>query len=320
MMEKFAERYFTDNSGSETVSAFRNADSVYLLAFAIIMLATDLHSDQIVNKITFPAWKTNLRGLNDGQDYDPAYLEAVFDRIKAEELKLSDDAITAMGTDARSSDMVSEKQRQTAFKQETEALVQKAKALLSSTQSTASVYVCAKEPMYARPMFEIVWAPMLAAFSTTFEASDDREHILHCLDGFKSCVRVAGIFELETALDTLVSALVRFGGLDDVHVIGEKQCLAIDTLIELAHTDGNHLGPAWKSVLSTIGILRRLHLIGSGSQLDSEEKLEGTKEHVERIQHNAALVARRVRADDLDRVFSHSKCAFIALALYAHFL
>jgi len=38
-MEKFAERYYSDNPGN----VFGNADAVYVLSFAVVMLATDLH-------------------------------------------------------------------------------------------------------------------------------------------------------------------------------------------------------------------------------------------------------------------------------------
>merc|ERR1711972_253394 len=49
LMEKFAARYLECNNQS---SIFASADAAYVLCFSIIMLATDLHSDQIKKKMT----------------------------------------------------------------------------------------------------------------------------------------------------------------------------------------------------------------------------------------------------------------------------
>ena len=46
-MEKFAERFCTQNEG-----VFANADTAYVLAFSLIMLNTDAHSSQIKKRMT----------------------------------------------------------------------------------------------------------------------------------------------------------------------------------------------------------------------------------------------------------------------------
>lgn len=43
LMEKFASRYFENNPGG----VFASADTAYVLAYSIIMLTTDLHSQQV---------------------------------------------------------------------------------------------------------------------------------------------------------------------------------------------------------------------------------------------------------------------------------
>jgi hypothetical protein len=60
IMEKFAEKYFRDNQkfqDAEGKQYFSNADSVFTLAFATIMLATDRHNAMIVDKIELSQWK-----------------------------------------------------------------------------------------------------------------------------------------------------------------------------------------------------------------------------------------------------------------------
>ena len=61
-MEAFAHRYCMCNP--EQVKLFRSPDSVFLLAFAIIMLNTDLHNKSIKaeRKMKLGDFKRNLRG------------------------------------------------------------------------------------------------------------------------------------------------------------------------------------------------------------------------------------------------------------------
>lgn len=49
LMEKFASRYFENNPGG----VFASADTAYVLAYSIIMLTTDLHSQQVYCYINY---------------------------------------------------------------------------------------------------------------------------------------------------------------------------------------------------------------------------------------------------------------------------
>ena len=61
-MEAFAQRYIDDNP--EQVKVFKTPDTVFLLAFAIIMLNTDLHNSSIKaeRKMKLSDFIKNLRG------------------------------------------------------------------------------------------------------------------------------------------------------------------------------------------------------------------------------------------------------------------
>ncbi len=48
----------------------------YVLSYAVIMLNTDHHNSQVKNKMTFEAFCRNLRGVNDNQDFEAAFLQA----------------------------------------------------------------------------------------------------------------------------------------------------------------------------------------------------------------------------------------------------
>lgn len=54
------------------------------------MLNTDAHNSQIKKKMTAKEFVHNNRGINDGQDFPPAFLEDLYSRIVNDEIKLGD--------------------------------------------------------------------------------------------------------------------------------------------------------------------------------------------------------------------------------------
>lgn len=63
---QFAERYCLDNP---EYGYFANADTAYVLAFSIIMLTTDLHNDQVKNKMTKGMSGSNIHTAKRAQNH-----------------------------------------------------------------------------------------------------------------------------------------------------------------------------------------------------------------------------------------------------------
>ena len=59
-MESFAKRYTECHP-----NVFTSVDTAYVLAFSVIMLNTDAHSNQIVNKMTQQEFLRNNRGIGE---------------------------------------------------------------------------------------------------------------------------------------------------------------------------------------------------------------------------------------------------------------
>ena len=78
-MEKFAARYFECNPSKD--HPFASADTAYVLAYSIIMLTTDLHSDRVRKKMTKDEFIKNNRGINDSEDLPNEYLSKIYDEI-----------------------------------------------------------------------------------------------------------------------------------------------------------------------------------------------------------------------------------------------
>lgn len=67
---------------------FESADTVYVLAFSIIMLATDLHSAQVKKKMTKENYINMNKGINENKDLPREFLEHIFDQVAESEIKV----------------------------------------------------------------------------------------------------------------------------------------------------------------------------------------------------------------------------------------
>jgi cytohesin len=87
ILEAFATRFATCNP-----NAFRSEDCAYVLAFSIIMLNTDLHSNNIPDykKMKLEEFIRNNRGIDMGQDPPREMLEAIYDDIKKKEILMKE--------------------------------------------------------------------------------------------------------------------------------------------------------------------------------------------------------------------------------------
>ena len=85
IMEIFGKRYGQCNPSF--VSKLKAADSIVTLAFAIILLNTDLHTPNLKSekKMQVGDFVNNLRGVDGGRDFDPKLLKQIYKGIKKSE-------------------------------------------------------------------------------------------------------------------------------------------------------------------------------------------------------------------------------------------
>lgn len=179
LMEKFASR-FCDCNPNQTL--FPSADTVYVLAFSVIMLTTDLHSPQIKHKMTKEQYIKLNRGISDSKDLPEEFLSQIYDEIAGQEIKMKTTTM-AMNKPAGKQIIVNEKKRKLLWNMEMEAMSATAKNLMESVSHAKSPFTSAKHLEHVRPMFKMAWTPFLAAFSVGLQDCDDPEIASLCLDG-----------------------------------------------------------------------------------------------------------------------------------------
>ncbi|KAF5272843.1 hypothetical protein FQR65_LT00439, partial [Abscondita terminalis] len=94
LMEIFSQRYCQCNA--DIVARLRSPDTIFVLAFAIIMLNTDLHTPNIKpeRRMRLEDFMKNLRGIDDCGDIDSDMLAGIYERVKANEFKPGSDHVS----------------------------------------------------------------------------------------------------------------------------------------------------------------------------------------------------------------------------------
>ncbi|XP_030070228.1 IQ motif and SEC7 domain-containing protein 3 [Microcaecilia unicolor] len=94
LIEAFSQRYCMCNP--EVVQQFHNPDTIFILAFAVILLNTDMYSPNIKpdRKMMLEDFIRNLRGVDDGADIPREMVVGIYERIQQKELKSNEDHVT----------------------------------------------------------------------------------------------------------------------------------------------------------------------------------------------------------------------------------
>ncbi|GBG70987.1 hypothetical protein CBR_g8287 [Chara braunii] len=274
LMEKLAERYCKCNP-----KAFTSADTAYVLAYSVIMLNTDAHNPMVKIKMSKAEFIRNNRGIDDGNDLPEEVLSSLYDRIVKNEIKMKVDMSDhksqpssgnkfAGGLDSIIS-LVIRRQREVPLMETSEDVIRHMQETFrAKAGKSRAVYYEARDVEVLRPMVEVVWAPMLAAFSVPLDNSDDEVVTFQCLEGFRHAIHITSVMCMDKYRDAFITSLAKFTSLHSAADIKQKNIDAIKALVAIADEDGNYLQEAWEHILTCVSRFEHLHLIGEGVATD----------------------------------------------------
>ncbi|ODV78589.1 Sec7-domain-containing protein [Suhomyces tanzawaensis NRRL Y-17324] len=277
-MLKFAERYVLGNP-----SVFSNADAAYVLAYSVILLNTDLHSPQIKNRMTFENFVANNAGIDDGKDLPRDLLQRIYEEIASNEIKLQSEQHAALlagdlavstgpasvgffGSRDLNREAYNFASKEMSTK--TEKLVRNLGRKLKSDDSNG-VFYAASHVHHVKSIFDTLWMSILAGLTPPFKEYDEEDTCKTCLEGIKLSIKIACMFDLQYARTSFIGALVQFENLNNYEEMKAKNVDAIYIMLDIAVSEGNHLGESWSQVLISISQLERLQLIAQGVDQDS---------------------------------------------------
>ncbi|KAI6110037.1 hypothetical protein F5141DRAFT_822489 [Pisolithus sp. B1] len=181
--ETFASKYFASNPPE-----IKSEDAVYVLAYSVIMLNTDLHNPQIRKRMTIEDYQRNLRGVNGGENFSPEFLQSIYDSIRKREIIMPEEHTGQLGFEY-------------AWKE-----------LLARARQSGSFVMC-NTSLFDCDMFKAMWKSVISAIAHAFISFDDEYIIQRAISGFRQCATLAGRFNLPDVFDFIVVALSQATGL-----------------------------------------------------------------------------------------------------------
>ncbi|KAJ3296061.1 GDP/GTP exchange factor for ARF [Rhizoclosmatium sp. JEL0117] len=187
VVENFAEGYF---QAMEDTHDHHIADqsSGFVLAFSIILLNTDQHNPQVRKRMTPEDFQRNNRGCNNGKDFDPEYLRAIYDAIKTNEIVMPEEHEGDLG------------------------FSYSWKELMKKTE-TMNPLMTAPRGSFSKDMFAAVSAATVAAISYAFDSSEDSLTLQKAVVGFHQCASIANLYHMTDVLDNVIISLSKTTGL-----------------------------------------------------------------------------------------------------------
>jgi guanine nucleotide-exchange factor len=256
IMEKFAERYCRDNP-----NLFKNADTAYVLAYAVIMLNTDAHNPMVTKKMT----KSDFVRMNTSSDVEEhasqELLEEIYDSIVRDEIKLKDDDSKRERSEERSSlinvlNLGGFRGNGAAdTKKESDEIIELTQSIFKKAGFRKGVFHKAEHEDLARPMLEAVGWPLLAAFSVTMEDSDNKPRVLLCMEGVRLGIHLTKALGMETMRYAFLTSLVRFTFLHAPREMRSKNVEALKTLLSMCQNEPEALQDTWNAVLECVSRL-----------------------------------------------------------------
>lgn len=93
------------------------------------------------------------------------------------------------------------------------------------------MYYAATDVELLRPMVDVTWAPMLAAFSVPLDKSEDEVVTFQCLEGFRHAIHITSVLTMRTQRDAFITSLAKFTSLHSAADIKQKNIDAIKVCV-----------------------------------------------------------------------------------------
>lgn len=249
--ETFARKYYAMRP-----PGIASEDAVYVLAYSIIMLNTDLHNPQVTRRMTIADYQKNLRGVNDGGDFDADYLATIYDTIRRREIVMPEEHAGQLG-----------------FEYTWKELLRRARdgnVLLPTPRGLD------------RDVFRASWRPVVASIVHAFSTLQDEHLLQRVIAACRQCAVLARVHHVPDVFDVMVRHFARATGLLDEplapdtavnaeHKVGEqailvsplsiafgrdfKRQLAAVVLFTIAHGNGAAVRTGWGDLVACLAAL-----------------------------------------------------------------
>ncbi|KAJ0402624.1 hypothetical protein ATCC90586_010863 [Pythium insidiosum] len=195
LMEAFAKQFYAQCASSGPLA---DADAAYVLAFSIIMLNTDLHSDQIAKKMTLDEFVRNNRGINAGQDLPAEYLAEVYGNIRDREIQMQHDVSDLAEPSFSTVDR---------YSTQWEGVLKRSENVVGASFTSNASILKLRAGLYEKDMFQLIAEPTLKCVLLAFEKTCDVTNMERALEGLSNCATIALYYDLGDYFNRIMAAL-----------------------------------------------------------------------------------------------------------------
>ena len=255
IVQIFGQKYYNENN-----NILKNPDSAYYLAFSIIMLNTDLHRDEITQKISMDEYINRFMYMCPNDDYinnHKDYLSNIYKKILKDPIVIPGQKINLYG---KHKDILV-KEEQNDIYNETFSRI---KNLDKNNKFNEKKYIIDIDNDNIRQLIEISWSNFLFIFSQFLNNDNNNNYNNNnennkninynkkSIESLLTMAKICGILNLNTCTEAFINCLINYTNLNENKEIFQNNIECIKNLIEFSIENGNLLKNSWRNLLNLI--------------------------------------------------------------------
>ena len=205
VVQVFGERYHRENP-----NLLKNPDLSYYIAFSIIILNTDLHREEVSNKMTLAQYKNQLFQLCPNEKVDEDYLADLYKRVLSNPLVMPGQKIS------------SNKTKKELIKIEKDNIMRSTVARLQSITNISHNYISEVSNDDIKRLMESTWSNFLSIFSQLISFETDLDVKLECVRQLLLIAKICGMLHLDTITEAFINTVVNITNIIDGKAIDEN--------------------------------------------------------------------------------------------------
>ena len=215
----------------------KNPDYCYYLSFAILQLNTDLHRDEVDNKMTLKQFIDNVGASTGNEKIDPKYLENIYNKVQTDPLVIPGQKLSG-----------STKNKKELIQEEKKNIMESTFYQLNTITNISSNYnyVIDIDNDNIKNLLESSWSNFFSTYSILLAETTDGDIIKYIFLMARTC----GILKLNTAVEAYINAIIGITNINDNREIRNAEL--IENLITFIRINGQYIRTGWTIILETI--------------------------------------------------------------------
>jgi brefeldin A-inhibited guanine nucleotide-exchange protein len=328
-LEAFSKHYYNETL-NVTPQIFANEDAVYLVAYSMLMLNTELHSPafQMRERMGEPLFVASLSGQNGNGDFPDGFISGIYHDIKNNEIKMEgeeliQDPLAAYSshslTLARKRQIIYDYDTRRAYKKEKRAFN---KSILKYAKKNEPLLFNAKSKLHVKNMLKTSFKSLYDALCDILKRFEDEKTLELCLNMYNSCIHIAARFELDEEREAFVLSLADFSKLSKMNVVNNVEQLNLNfpppqiltqknldcmkLLLTISDQEGDYLKQSWQHVLQCISELERLRGLSDTEPSQQEEKKHRRTASMDSFHYLSIIIKKNIKPSSIDSIFNNT--------------